>query len=525
MLVYVALAIAVAVVLRRRDAEPLGAGLFAGTVGIAGYALATRLFPNRLDGFDQPDVPYRLSEPIGYWNALGLLAAIGLLLGFGFAAHARRYTYAAAAAGSLPVLGTTLYFTFSRGAWVALILGAGVMVLLDPRRLRLIWSSAVIGGAVLVGVAVASRQDALTTEDGARADAITQGHRLAFVIGALIVASATLAVIARVVAARVAVERRGRRAVDLGLVAAVIAGAVVVLVSIGGPGDAWTKLRDRFESDPVAGPDLNARLFSVSGNGREQSLRVAWDAATEEPLVGHGAGTYESLWYQSRPSLMVIRDAHSLYAEVLAEVGIVGLVLLGLALLIPLVAAVRARRVRAVPAATGAYVTWLLASGLDWHWEMVGLTITALLAGGVALLAAEPGRARALPQPARRLLLVPVVGLSLFAVVSLVGNQALFAGREALARHDRPAADEHGKRAKTLLPWSIEPEIVLGDAAAGARDRTTALEEYRQAAAADKDNWLVWWRIAQVASERERRAATARVRELNPREQLPDVER
>jgi O-Antigen ligase len=516
MLVYVALAAAVAVVLRRRDAEPLAAGLFGGIVCTAGYALATRLFPNRLDGFDQPDVPYRLSEPIGYWNALGLIAAIGLLLGLGLTAHARRLPYAAAAAAALPVLAATLYFTFSRGAWVALVVGAGTMVVLDPRRLRLIWTSVVVGGAAVVGVAIASRQDALTTEGAARAEGIAQGHRLAVVIGVLAVASAGLAVVARLVAGRVAVGRRGRRAVDLGLAGAVIAGALVVLVGVGGPGEPWAKLRDRFENEPVGGTDLNERLFSFSGNGRQVSLRVAWDAATEEPVFGHGAGTYESLWYENRPVPFIIRDAHSLYAEVLAELGIVGLVLLGLALLTPLVAAVRARRARFVPGATGAYVTWLLASGLDWHWEMVGVTLTALLAGGVALLAVEPGRAMALPELGRRLLLVPAVGLTLFAVVSLVGNQALFAGREAVARGERRAAEEHGRRAEALLPWSVEPELVLGDAAAGAGDTATALEEYRDAAAKDGSNWLVWSRIAQFASGVEQRAASARVRELNP---------
>jgi len=155
---------------------------------------------------------------------------------------------------------------------------------------------------------------------------------------------------------------------------------------------------------------------------------------------------------------------------------------------------------------------------MDWHWEVVGATLTALLAGGVALLASERARPRPLPDAARWPLLAASVGLTAFALVSLVGNQALFAGREALARRDWRGAAEHGRRAESLLVWSFEPHVVLGDAAAGSGERTTALDEYREAAAVDGQNWAVWLRLAQVARGSERRAAYERVHELNPRE-------
>jgi hypothetical protein len=50
---------------------------------------------------------------------------------------------------------------------------------------------------------------------------------------------------------------------------------------------------------------------------------------------------------------------------------LVGLVLLLAALAVPLVAGIIGRRTRFVAPACGAYVAWLAASGLDWHWEMV----------------------------------------------------------------------------------------------------------------------------------------------------------
>ena len=77
------------------------------------YALLTRLFPKQFGVFDQFG-GNRLSSPIGYWNALGLLAAIGCLLALGLAARGGVLVRMAAAA-SIVVLVLTLYFTFGRG--------------------------------------------------------------------------------------------------------------------------------------------------------------------------------------------------------------------------------------------------------------------------------------------------------------------------------------------------------------------------------------------------------------------------
>jgi len=66
---------------------------------------------------------------------------------------------------------------------------------------------------------------------------------------------------------------------------------------------------------------------------------------------------------------------------------------------------------------------------------------------------------------------------------------------------------------------SHEPDIVLGDAAAGLGDRERALESYRSAVATDPRNWVAWLRLAQVARGAERAAAYDRVRQLNPLEE------
>ena len=518
-LVYVAVALAVAFVLRRGDGPGVAAGAAVGIVLIAAYGLGTRLLPDRLGAADDPFNAYRLAAPLGYWNSFGLLAAIGAMLVVGAVAHARRRWHATVAAAAVPVLVLALYFTFSRGSWTAFVFGVAATIALDPRRLRFIWSMLAVAPASCVAIAIASRQEALTTEDSPVSAATREGHRLAWVLALLVLVSAALGWLAHWIAGAVPVDRQLRRFVSAGLALVALAAAAIGLIGAGGVA-AFGDLRQRFEAESTSGgPDLNNRLFSVSGNGRSETIAVAWDMGTRHSLIGAGAGTFEYVWYEDRPSTQVVRDAHSLYAESLGEIGIVGVALLGGMLILPLLAAVRSRRTRFVAPATGAFLAWATAAALDWHWEMVGVTMTALLLASVALVANERRTRRGVSPTARGALVAATVVLSVAATWSLVGNQALFAGREAAAREDWAEARTHAKRAHTLLFWSAEPDIVLGDAAAGLGDRAEALRNYRAAVATDPRNWVAWLHVAQVARGAERAEAYRRVRRLNPREE------
>jgi hypothetical protein len=373
-------------------------------------------------------------------------------------------------------------------------------------------------------VGFASRQYALTTEDAPAASAAAEGHRLAAAITVLAVLSIAAAWAARRVSGRVPVPRRVRLALDVGLVAGVAVLGAAVLVAAGGPVDGARSLKRQFEAPAGVTGDLNARILSFSGNGRSEQITVAIDAGRERTLLGLGAGSYEAQWYEHRDSPYVIRDAHSLYAEMFGEVGFVGLGLLLAALALPLVAAIRARRSRTVPAAGAAFLAWAAHCTLDWNWELPGVTLTALLAGAAVLLAAERPRRAGTPLGAVRVPLVALMcALTFASVVSLVGNQALFAGRASIAEERWADALGHARKARALVPWSHEPYVVYGDAAAGLGDRSAALDAYRTASERAPDNWLVWSRIALVARGNERLAAYRRVHQLNPLEQgLPE---
>ncbi|MGH3137468.1 MAG: hypothetical protein ACRDPV_13360, partial [Gaiellaceae bacterium] len=85
--VYVSFAFALAV-LGRRSLPLLLPALLAGIVAVAAYGLATRLLPDRVGSFDS-FVGYRLSEPLGYWNAVSIFVAAGSAVAVGLAARGR----------------------------------------------------------------------------------------------------------------------------------------------------------------------------------------------------------------------------------------------------------------------------------------------------------------------------------------------------------------------------------------------------------------------------------------------------
>ena len=106
---------------------------------------------------------------------------------------------------------------------------------------------------------------------------------------------------------------------------------------------------------PAAGAVAESRLASLSSN-RYEYWKVAVRSFGEHPLAGVGTSGFAVEWLRERPFDESVRDAHSLYLETAAELGIVGL--LALALSSPGVVraardAIRAEGGAAVAAAAG----------------------------------------------------------------------------------------------------------------------------------------------------------------------------
>ena len=151
LLVYLA-AVAALLVFERRQVESLLWGLLAAITVVCAWALCLRVFggAGSYDIAVSPGSTRRLAAPLGYSNGLGVFAAIGVLLAGGLSVRLRSVT----AAAPLLVLLPTLYFTYSRGAWLALAAGAVAAIALG--RPRVPKAVAVAGAVVIVaGLTVA----------------------------------------------------------------------------------------------------------------------------------------------------------------------------------------------------------------------------------------------------------------------------------------------------------------------------------------------------------------------------------
>ena len=516
---YLAAAATLLLVARRRLVGALVGGALTAIVLISGYGLATRLFPERVGAFDSV-AGYRLFTPIGYWNGLGLFAAIGVLLALGIAARGASPVARALAAASLPLLACTLYFTFSRGAWLALAAGVIALLAVSPRRLAITVAVVATGLPAVAAVWVASRSFGLTHREALIAQATHDGHRLALLLVPLAGLSALAAVGLGRLEPRLALSRRAGRAVAAVVLGALVCAAIVAVVAKGGPVAIVRDGYDSFASPTPAaagGADLNQRLFQFSGTGRARLSEVAVDAYRDHPLLGTGAGGYERYFLQHGDG-QIVRDAHNLYLETLAELGPLGLLLLLAVLAAPVVAGLRARSVPLVPAALAAYLAFLVHASVNWDWEMTSITVTAILLGAV-LLAASRRREEEVPLAtgARVAVIVPALAVAGLCIVALVGNRAHAAALDASLAGRWSDAESHARTAVRWQPWSSNARMLLGRAQGGEGRLGEARATLRQAIERDPDDWTLWFELARWSDGAAVTRALNRAAALNPK--------
>lgn len=505
-----------AVLMLFRRATPLVATIWGCLVAISLVALGTRLFPSSIatDSIDGN----RLSQPLGYWNSLGLWAAMGCLLGIVLAARARPMTLRVAAAASCVPCTATLYLTFSRGAWVALAIGLLAAIAIDPRRLGFTAWALLVAPWPAIAVLIASRAHGLVAATPTLEQARHDGRSFAAALAVLsIVAALTTASFTRV-ERRWRVPRSARSAFAAALIGACALGLTGIVARFGAPWAIATKVAHRFDAPPrSAGADLNARLFDVSSNGRVALWRVAWDDAERHPLIGSGAGSYASEWYQHRSIAFDATNAHQLYLETLAELGPLGLGSLLLALGVPLAAAWRARRHPLAAGATAAYVAFLVHAAVDWDWQIAAVGLAALSCGAALLVMARGSRSAPLNARARSASAALGITLAAFALWSLRGAYPLGQARDSIDGGRWPAAESHARDAASrvggfsALPWQL-----LGEAQTALQKPAAARISLRVAVARDPKSWQAWYDLAQVTHGQQRRTAARTAAALNP---------
>ena len=502
-------------------------GLAAAFVAVSALALFSRVAPDVIataDLFKQE----RLGYPLTYWNALGLFAGIGFVLCAHLASStAEPGAIRVAAAGALPLLGPTLLLTYSRGAIGATVLGLVVYaVLAHPRGLV----GALLAAALPTAITVKAAYDAtlLSGDNPESAAAIVQGHELATTV----VACVLLAMAVRAVTLladngldRIRLPERARRPVMGVTWFALAAVTLLTALAVDVPGTVSERWRD-FVDNPNVGrlDETRDRLGSTASQGRIKHWSAAVEGFRAEPLHGTGAGTYSRLWYEHREGAFSVMDGHSLYAETLGELGIVGLILVAAAVLGVLAAMlpVRRGRHRALYAALfAAGLTWAVRAGIDWDWEMPAVTLWFFLLGGLAA-----GRAvTAVPRRAPRMRRALAGGVGALVLVAclvpglVLGSQVrLDDGVRALGVRDFPQAIAHARSASDVLGGRAEPWEVRGIALAQSGGYAEARVAFAEALRRDPDNWRLhsWAAAAAAADGGDPRLHVARATQLNP---------
>jgi hypothetical protein len=516
-LVYLAAAAAGVLLLRRRSVAAVVLGLWGAQVVVTTYALITRLFPDQFGTFD-PISGYRLSDPLGYWNALGILAAIGWLLAVGLAARSGLLVRCLAA-GSTVIFALALYFTYSRASWIALVAGLAIAIALETRRLQLITTALVLAPWSITAIAVASTSPALTHQSAALSAASRDGHGLAAIAIGLVVAASLTILLVDWLASVVSVPYGVRRVYAGTLLFLLVAFLIVVFGRYGFPPTLARKAYDSFNVTGTTGDDLNSRLFNLSGSGRAENWHTAWQEVSEHPVLGGGAGSYAQFWFQHRRVDWTMHDAHNLYLETLAELGPVGLALLVLTLLVPLGAVRRARSSPLIAVVCGAYVAFLLHAAVDWDWEMPAVTLTGLFCAIVLLAAGRRDREpRALRSAVRIGGVAAVAGLFAFALIALLGNSDVSASSKSADGGHYARAQSQARQAMSFVPWSAEPWRRLGEAQALSGDLAAARISFRRAIEKDRRDWTLWYELALASRGAERQRALAQASRLNPRD-------
>jgi O-antigen ligase len=520
---------------RQRFAE--GLAIAAALVAILG--LGSRLLPhlfNIAGAFDsgQP----RLEYPLGYWNANGALFGIGVALLLWTSRRAASAALRWLSVAAIPISLLALYFTYSRGGLLALLVASGCLIALSRDRLWLLATLAIgVLGTVPAVLAVQARHS--LADNVANQANVDQGVTVLLVLLAGIAVSLLL-----FAALRWEERREGRlsgRVLRISRNPTVLKGialagtllAVIAMVAIGGR--AW----EQFSSPDIQFPsDPKEHFVDVSGAGRYDFYETAVEAFEEEPILGHGAGTYQFSWEQLRSIELPVHDAHSVYLEAFAELGIVGgLLVLGLVgwLLWCAFAAWRAaaetqRDRYAVLLAT--MLAFAVGAAFDWFWEIAGLGAVFFLAAGVVVaarcsqIASDPRHREDSKAEGRRFgLTVAAMALAWISAITLVGpllvEREIDSIQSATAREDFGAAVDHAETARSIEPWAASPYVQLGLLSERQGDFGSAIVHFGHAIDREDRNWQWYYLRSRVEHEAGEDAAAKvdleRARELNPR--------
>jgi hypothetical protein len=515
-------------------------GILAACVLVCLYGLISRIWPGALAPTEQAA---RLGQPFGYWNAVGSMAAIGIIPALWMGA--KRSSGLLERALAFPAAGVLLLamlLTQSRGSLVALAIGAIAWFAFVPLRLRSLAVLAV-GAVGAVPVAAWGLSKAAFTVGGTP---LPEREAIAGTFGLLVVLMIVLLLVAGLGASygmtRVVPTMRVRRRVGLVVVAALLALPLALFTSVAssdrGVSGTISDQVDSLTSETAGAPPEGAGRLTASSSSRARYWREASDVFGERPGKGTGAGTFYVSRLRYRKDELVAQHAHGYVPQTMSDLGIVGLVLSGLALVTWLACALRA--VGLVPRVRNRHepreplewtgertallglvivaVVFGVQSAIDWTWFVPGVTVIALAAAGfvagrgalrstaagaTAALGPEPtGEGRFKRPPWARI----VASVGVLATAALLASaiwqpeRANRASAQALSdieKGDLKSAADAAREARDADPLARRPRFAEASVASAAGKETLARDILERTVLEFPGDPQTWLRLAE----------------------------
>jgi hypothetical protein len=476
----------------------------------------------------------RLSSPVGYWNALGLLFAMALPLALWLAAR-REHRHWLRTAGVVYVyaLVVGLLLTYSRGGVLAAAAAVVLWLLLARPRIESA-AALLLGGGAGLGVAVWAFSRPGLAEDGqSHAARVHDGAWFAVVFSLAAVAVGALAYLGSL-----AEERRPLSDLRRKLVGRIALGVLVAGVAVGLAGlaaeskpEGWFREFAAQPTDPTqqAGPQ---HLANASSSSRWLWWKEAWHAWNGQPWRGTGAGTFELTHRLLRTNDIVVTEPHNVPLQFLSETGLVGFFFaLGS---IAAAAVGVARRLRSISggerAAASALAVlaaaYVLHSLIDFDWDFVAVSAPFFLSVGALLggrLVRDEPRLVWTPVPAA---VGAAVALSL--LTPWFAERSTDSARTAIADGRPVLAYRDARDARSLNPLALDPLLVQAAALEQLGDFQGARILYTDGVRLQSLNWRPWYELGRFEEGQEDwvRAIQPLERsvELDPLNPLPAAE-
>jgi len=466
-----------------------GAALLLGL--LYGWALCAKCVPALFPDYGRIA---RLRAPLGYWNELALLGAVGVPVALWLAAPRSRGT-AERAAGVVLLFGATVVtlLTYSR---VGVVLAAGaavVWIVLSSDRVESLAALALAGGLGTAVFAAALALPGITGDGQPRSTRAVDGG----IFAASVIAAAVLAGVGAV--ALVRLERRrpltpsARRRVER---VAAVAGLALAVAAVAASAVFAHRIWGEF-ANPVGSQIASStgHLASLNSSNRWRWWREEWSAFTAHPGGGTGAGTFHLTDLRLRmSSLVTTEEPHNTPLQFLGELGIVGLLLYLGAIAAAAAGIVAARRraagdERAAVTAVGlALAVFALHTVVDMDWVFVASCGPLLLLAGMLL-----GR-RSVADPLRAAPRHPLLA----ALVVLVALAVLYSlGAPWLAQRTLASATTIAqvRRAHSYDPLNTDALTEWASLADAQGNTFRALKLYKDAVALEPESSDTWYAL------------------------------